>query len=334
MSGDRDRRGFVHEPVMVEEIAELLGAAPAGTIVDATLGGGGHSAAVLDTQPHLSVLGIDRDQHAIEAAEARLAGFGDRFSTSKCRYDELPAALAEHDLARISGALFDLGVSSPQLDHAERGFSYRHDGPLDMRMDEEQRWSAADIVNGYERDELARVIRRYGDERFAARIAAAICGARPVQSTTELATIVTAAIPAAARRTGGHPAKRTFQAIRIEVNQELEALPTALDQAVEATIPGGRIAVLSYHSGEDRIVKERFSEASGACDCPADLPCVCGAIQTVRIVRGVPKRPSAEEQERNRRAASARLRVIEKIEPVRKADGAPVVRDRDQEGPR
>lgn len=313
---DGRNEGFDHEPVMVEEITEILGASPPGTIVDATLGGGGHSAALLGAQPHLSVLGIDRDQQAIDAAGARLAEFGERFHAAKCRYDELPAALDAQGLTEISGALFDLGVSSPQLDHAGRGFSYRHDGPLDMRMDDQQRWSAADIVNGYERNELARVIRRYGDERFASRIASAICAARPVQSTTELAAIVTAAIPAAARRTGGHPAKRTFQAIRIEVNQELEALPIALDEAVDATVPGGRIAVLSYHSGEDRIAKERIRAAeTGGCECPPELPCVCGAVQTVRVVRA-PKRPSGPEAERNRRAASARFRVAEKTEPT------------------
>ncbi len=204
-------------------------------------------------------------------------------------------------------------MSSPQLDRAERGFSYRQDGPLDMRMDTTAPWSAADVVNGYDVDELARVIRRYGDERFAGRIARAIVAARPIETTVELATIVRAAIPAAARRTGGHPATRTFQAIRIEVNAELEALPTALDAAIEAIAPGGRIAVLSYHSGEDRIVKDRLRRATGACDCPPELPCVCGAVQTVRLVRGVPKRPSAAEREANPRAASARLRVAERV---------------------
>ena len=193
-----------------------------------------------------------------------------------------------------------------------------------MRMDADQTWSADDVVNGYSESDLSRIIKRYGDERFAARIARAICAARPIQTTTELAAVVTSAIPAAARRTGGHPAKRTFQAIRIEVNDELGVLPDALDQAVQATRPGGRIAVLSYHSGEDRIVKQRFAAAAGACDCPDDLPCVCGAIQTVRTVRGVPKRASDDERQRNRRAASARLRVVERVEAIRKSDGTPV----------
>jgi 16S rRNA (cytosine1402-N4)-methyltransferase len=315
---------FAHRPVMVEEITALFADVPAGTLVDATLGGGGHSEAVLSAHQHLSVLGIDRDVRALDAARHRLAPFGDRVDTWQGRFDGLSTALEERGLDAISGAIFDLGVSSPQLDRPERGFSYRNDGPLDMRMDETQPWSASDVVNGYDEADLGRVIRRYGDERFATRIARAIVAARPIESTLELAEIVTSAIPAAARRTGGHPATRTFQAIRIEVNRELEALPDAIDQAVDATTPGGRIAVLSYHSGEDRIVKQRFVEALGVCHCPPELPCVCGAVQTVRIVRGVPKRPSAAEVAHNRRAGSARLRVVEKIEPVRRADGRPV----------
>jgi 16S rRNA (cytosine1402-N4)-methyltransferase len=315
---------FSHAPVMVEEITAIFSTVPSGTIVDATLGGGGHSAALLDARDDLDVIGIDQDRDALDAATERLAGHRDRVRTSRRRFDELDAALADHGVEVISGALFDLGVSSPQLDRGDRGFSYRHEGPLDMRMDADQTWSADDVVNGYSESDLARLIKRFGDERFASRIARAICAARPIQTTTELAAVVTAAIPAAARRTGGHPAKRTFQAIRIEVNDELGVLPDALDQAVQATRPGGRIAVLSYHSGEDRIVKERFAVAAGACDCPDDLPCVCGAIQTVRIVRGVPKRASDAERQRNRRAASARLRVVERVEATRKSDGQPV----------
>ncbi len=311
---------FEHDPVMVDEITALFAAVPSGTVVDATLGGGGHSASLLRSRDDIDILGIDQDDEALAAAEARLAEFAERVTTSRRRFDQFREALDDHGVDQISGALFDLGVSSPQLDHADRGFSYRHDGPLDMRMDGEQPWSAADVVNGYSEHELSRIIRRYGDERFASRIARAIVAARPLQSTTELAEVITTAIPAAARRTGGHPAKRTFQAIRIEVNGELEVLPEALDQAVEATRPGGRIAVLAYHSGEDRIVKERFAVAAGACECPPDLPCVCGAVQTVRIVRGVPKRPSATERDGNRRAASARLRVVEKIVPIANSD--------------
>ncbi|HSL73022.1 MAG TPA: 16S rRNA (cytosine(1402)-N(4))-methyltransferase RsmH [Ilumatobacteraceae bacterium] len=315
---------FDHRPVMRDEITAVFASVPAGTIVDATLGGGGHSAALLASRDDLDILGIDQDPDALAAAAAALAPYGDRVRTSRRRFDEIDEAIEDHGIGEISGALFDLGVSSPQLDRGDRGFSYRHDGPLDMRMDTDQTWSAADVVNGYPEADLARLIRRYGDERFANRIARAICAARPIQSTTELAAVVTAAIPAAARRTGGHPAKRTFQAIRIEVNDELGVLPEALDRAVEATRPGGRIAVLAYHSGEDRIVKERFASAAGACECPDDLPCVCGAIQTVRLVRGIPKRASAEERAGNRRAASARLRVVERIVATRKSDGRPI----------
>jgi 16S rRNA (cytosine1402-N4)-methyltransferase len=310
---------FDHAPVMVDEITAIFDAVPAGTVVDATLGGGGHSWALLDRRPDIDILGIDQDGDAIEAALIKLAQFADRVRTSRRRFDELDAAMQEHGITEISGALFDLGVSSPQLDRAERGFSYRNDGPLDMRMNSDQSWSASDVVNGYERNELARVIKQHGDERFSGRVADAIVAARPIESTTQLAEVVTAAIPAAARRTGGHPAKRTFQAIRIEVNGELDVLPSALDQAVSATVPGGRIAVLSYHSGEDRIAKERFAIAAGRCDCPHDLPCVCGAIQVVRVVRGITKRASAAEQAQNRRSTSALLRVVEKTEPTQKS---------------
>ncbi len=312
---------FEHRPVMLAEITELFSKVPPGTVVDATLGGGGHTEALLEAYPDLKVLGIDQDADALAAALDRLREQRHRLMVSHRRFDQFDEALAEHDLNAISGAIFDLGVSSPQLDRGARGFSYRHDGPLDMRMDAEQPWSASDVVNGYDEIELGRILKKYGDERFARRIAAAIVAARPIATTNELAEIVTSAIPAPARRTGGHPAKRTFQAIRIEVNGELDVLPSALDQAVEATVPGGRIAVLSYHSGEDRIVKRQFAAAAGACDCPDDLPCVCGAVQTVRIVRGIPKRPSETERADNRRASSARLRVVERIETIRKSDG-------------
>jgi 16S rRNA (cytosine1402-N4)-methyltransferase len=311
---------FDHRPVMRDEITEVFASVPSGTIVDATLGGGGHSAALLASRDDLTILGIDQDPDAIAAATERLAVHGDRFTPVRDRFDQLDRALASNAIDEISGALFDLGVSSPQLDRGDRGFSYQHEGPLDMRMDSEQAWSADDVVNGYSEDQLGRIIKQYGDERFARRIARAICAARPVQSTTELAAIVTSAIPAAARRTGGHPAKRTFQAIRIEVNDELAVLPDALGQAIAATRPGGRIAVLSYHSGEDRIVKQRFADAAGACECPDDLPCVCGAIQTVRVVRGIPKRPGEQERASNRRASSARLRVVERIEATPKSE--------------
>jgi 16S rRNA (cytosine1402-N4)-methyltransferase len=308
---------FAHDPVMKNEVVDTFRSVPAGVIVDATLGGGGHSEAILDSRDDVSILGLDRDADALVAASNRLGRFGDRLMTHHCRFDALEQAMAVHSVEHISGALFDLGVSSPQLDRPERGFSYRNDGPLDMRMDADSPWSADDIVNGYPQHQLTDVIRRYGDERFASRIAKAIVAARPIESTTRLAEIVTSAIPAPARRTGGHPAKRTFQAIRIEVNGELEALPEALDSAIDALVPGGRLAVLSYHSGEDRIVKDRIRQAeTGGCECPPELPCVCGAVQTVRIVRGVAKRPESAERDANRRAASARFRVAEKTQPT------------------
>lgn len=312
---DDPHGAFTHRPVMEAEIVSVFSTVPAGVLLDATLGGGGHSEALLDARDDVRILGVDRDPAALAASAERLDRFGDRVSMQRCRFDELRRAMELMAVADLSGALFDLGVSSPQLDHADRGFSYRHDGPLDMRMDTDAPWSADDVVNGYDVADLTRVIRTYGDERFASRIARAVVAARPIESTTQLASVVTAAIPAAARRTGGHPAKRTFQAIRIEVNAELDALPGAIDDAIDALVPGGRVAVLSYHSGEDRIVKERLRAATGACECPPDLPCVCGAVQTVRLVRGVPKRPSADEQRDNRRATSARLRVAERIVP-------------------
>jgi 16S rRNA (cytosine1402-N4)-methyltransferase len=307
---------------MRQEIVDALAPTPSGVALDATLGGGGHSEALLAARDDVQVLGLDRDRDALDFARHRLAAYGARLMTHRCRFDELGAAMAANGIDRLSAALFDLGVSSPQLDRPERGFSYRHDGPLDMRMDGGSPWSADDVVNGYAEAELADIIHRYGDERFARRIARAIVAARPIESTTHLAEVVTTAIPAPARRTGGHPAKRTFQAIRIEVNGELDALGDALDQAIDALVPGGRLAVLSYHSGEDRIAKERIRAAeTGGCECPPELPCVCGAVQTVRIVRGVPKRPSADERDRNRRATSARLRVAEKLDaPERQVD--------------
>lgn len=308
---------FSHRPVMVEEICAVMGDVPTGVVLDATLGGGGHSEALLHQRGDLRILGLDRDPAALAAADERLAIHGDRVLTYRCRFDALREAMDATGVTHLSGALFDLGVSSPQLDQAPRGFSYRQDGPLDMRMDTDAPWSAADVVNGYAEEDLARVIRTYGDERFATRIARAIVAARPIDSTVHLAQIVTAAIPAPARRTGGHPATRTFQAIRIEVNAELEVLPGALDDAIDALVPGGRIAVLSYHSGEDRIVKDRLrAAATGECGCPHGLPCVCGAVQTVRLVRRIPRTAGAEEIESNPRAASARLRVAERVAPT------------------
>jgi 16S rRNA (cytosine1402-N4)-methyltransferase len=308
---------FAHEPVMVDEIVAVFTPVPPGTLLDATLGGGGHAEALLDRCPQLSVLGLDRDEEALSASRQRFRRFGPRAHTVHTSFDRLFEVLADAGTERLSGALFDLGVSSPQLDRPDRGFSYRHEGPLDMRMDRSATRTADEVVNGYTEVDLAKVIREYGDERFAVRIARAIVAARPVRTTTELAAVVAAAIPAATRRTGGHPAKRTFQALRIEVNGELDKLPVALDDAIDATVPHGRVAVLTYHSGEDRLVKQRFTEAaSGACTCPPGLPCVCGAVPTVRRVRA-PRTPSSAQAERNRRARSARLRVVERLEGLR-----------------
>jgi 16S rRNA (cytosine1402-N4)-methyltransferase len=310
---------FEHSPVMVTTIVEIFASVPPGWVLDATLGGAGHATALLEAHPHISILGLDRDGDALAVARERLAVFGDRVRTAHTRFDHLDDVMEALAIPALSGALFDLGVSSPQLDRAERGFSYRNEAPLDMRMDQREEWTANDIVNGYDEPRLARVIRVHGDERFANRIARAIVAARPIETTTRLAEVVVTAIPAAARRTGGHPAKRTFQALRIELNAELAVLPIALDAAIVHTVPGGRIAVLSYHSGEDRIVKERMREAeTGGCACPPELPCVCDAVQTVRIVRGVPKAPAADERESNPRARSARLRIVEKIVGARR----------------
>ena len=305
---------FHHQPVMVDEITKVFEQVPAGVLLDATLGGGGHAERLLEQYERLRILGLDRDDLALGAARQRLARFGDRLMVHQCRFDRLQDAMEAFSVDSLSGALFDLGVSSPQLDQAGRGFSYRHEADLDMRMDQTQAWTAADVVNGYPVEQLTRILAQYGDERFARRISNAIVASRPIETTTELASIVVAAIPAPARRTGGHPAKRTFQAIRIEVNGELDALAPALDAAINRTDQGGRVAVLSYHSGEDRIVKERMRLAvTGGCECPPELPCVCDAVQTVRIVRGVPRTPNKIEQEENRRASSARLRVVERI---------------------
>ena len=302
---------FSHEPVMVREITELFVNVPDGVVLDATLGGAGHTTAILDAHPGLRVLGLDRDPAALEASRVRLAPYGDRAMMQHRRFDDLDAAMSEAGIDELSGALFDLGVSSHQFDSGERGFSYRHDAPLDMRMDTTESTTAADVVNQASEGEIAHLLREYSDEKFAGRIARAIVAARPIHTTAELADIVASAIPAPARRRGGHPAKRTFQALRISLNKELEILPNAIDSAVRRTRSGGRVAVLSYHSGEDRIIKARFKQhATGGCECPNNLPCGCGATSVVRLVR-VSSKPNAEEQLANPRSSSARLRVAE-----------------------
>jgi len=305
---------FEHRPVMLDEVVAALAPVPPGVLLDATVGGGGHAKALLEANPGLRLVGLDRDAAALAAAAGTLQGYQTRVTLRRGRFDQLSEILEDLGYERISAALFDLGVSSPQLDVAERGFSYRHEGPLDMRQDQGQQRTAADVVNGYPADELARVLRTYGDERFATRIARAIVAARPLTTTTELAEVVRGAIPAPARRTGGHPAKRTFQAVRIEVNEELSILADSLDQAIDFLAPGGRCAVLAYHSGEDRIVKERFRHHStGGVEPVPGLPLPEGVEPTVRLVRGVPKTPRAAEIAANPRAESARLRVAEKV---------------------
>ena len=306
---------FHHQPVMVAEVTALFAPVPAGVVVDATLGGGGHSRALLTAHPHLRVVGIDQDDTARAASAPLLDDFPGRVAIVAARFDRLAEVVADHaGTDPVVGVLFDLGVSSPQLDRGERGFSYRQEAPLDMRMDRTSGRTADDVVNTYPEAELAAVLRDFGDERFAGRIARAVVAARPVTTTVELAEIVRSAIPAAARRTGGHPAKRTFQAIRIEVNRELDILPGAVDAAVEVLSPGGRIAVLSYHSGEDRIVKDRLRQAeTGGCTCPPGLPCVCGAVATVRLLKRGGWTPSAAEIAENPRSESARLRAAQRL---------------------
>ncbi len=313
-----DPQNFDHVPVLLDSVVELLSVVPDGLVVDATLGGAGHAAALLDAHPGIRLLGLDRDADAIAAAGARLARFGDRAVVRRDRFDRIGDAVADLGEEGVVGVLFDLGVSSPQLDRAGRGFSFRQDGPLDMRMDQRATRSADDVVNHASAREIADILRRYGDERFARRIAEGIVASRPVEGTRQLAGIVAESIPAPARRKSkGHPARRTFQAIRIEVNEELSVLADALDQAVALLQPGGRAVAMSYHSGEDRIVKDRFRRAvTGGCVCPPGLPCGCGAQSTAKFLLRGARKASAEEIEANPRAESVRLRAIEAIDAV------------------
>lgn len=315
---------FDHQPVMVDEVAELAAALQPGVFLDATLGGGGHTEAILNANDGLAVLGLDQDPYAVQSTKARLASFGQRLAISQIRFDEINSVLERSPLTAsavaslssdapgvLQGFLFDLGVSSPQLDQADRGFSFRNDGPLDMRMDTTQALSADEVVNSYPVEELTAILRRNADERFAHRIALAIAAARPVKTTAELAEIVAGAIPAPARRRGGHPARRSFQAIRIEVNSELDVLGPALENALDALTIGGRGMVLTYHSAEDRITKHAFRERTTV-ERPPGLP-VGGPEAAYSILRPAVRRPTAEELTGNPRASSARLRSIERI---------------------
>ena len=317
-SGSKPAAGGLarHIPVLARQVFERLGPHE-GVYIDGTFGAGGHTRAILSV-PGTQVIGIDRDQSAIvggyalvEAAQGRLTLVQDRFSN----LDHVAQSLGHES---VDGVLLDLGVSSMQLDRPERGFSYATDAPLDMRMDPSADVSAAELVNEAEERELEKIFRRYGEERFARQIARAIGRRRrkqPFERTGELVDVIKAAIPAPARFGEGHPAKRVFQALRIAVNEELDALEDALPSAVEMLRPGGRLAVISFHSLEDRIVKHWFRQEARGCTCPPDFPvCVCGHEPVLRILTPRPVRPSAREAAMNPRAASARLRVAEKVE--------------------
>jgi len=308
-----------HVPVLVDRVVELLAPAveaPGAVMVDATLGLGGHAEALLRRCPEARLIGLDRDPEALERARSRLAPFGDRVEAVHAVYDALPAVLAERAIRRVQGILFDLGVSSPQLDETARGFAYAHDAPLDMRMDPTESLTAADVLNTYSVQELTRILRDYGEERYARRIASAIARERrqePFVRSGRLVDLLRATIPAPSRRTGGHPAKRTFQALRIEVNAELAILERALPAAVDALAKGGRIVVISYHSLEDRLVKRTFA-AGARSSAPRDLPVELPEHQPVlRLLTRGAETPEPGEVHANPRAASARLRAAERL---------------------
>lgn len=308
---------FKHTSVLLEETIDNLQIKPEGIYVDGTLGGGGHScriASKLGSGGRL--VGIDQDEAAIKAAGMRLKPYRDRVTLIRDNYRNARQALLSLGIEKVNGIVLDLGVSSFQLDNAERGFSYKYDTALDMRMDLRQTLTAADIVNGYTQTELFHIIKDYGEEQFAANIAKHIVNARrdkPVETTGELNEIIKAAIPAKMRAAGGHPSKRTFQAIRIECNKELEVLKDSLDDFIELLQPGGRICIITFHSLEDRIVKTAFKRNENPCTCPPDFPvCVCGQVSRGRVITRKPILPSAEELAANKRAKSAKLRVFEK----------------------
>ena len=308
---------FEHKSVLLKETVDSLCIRPDGIYVDGTLGGGGHAFEVCRRLgPGGRLIGIDQDQDAIAAASERLAPFGDRAVIVRSNYRQIHDVLQGLQIGRADGIYLDLGVSSYQLDTAERGFSYREDAPLDMRMDRRNTQTAADLVNGCDESELYRIIRDYGEEKFAKNIAKHIVKARqekPIETTGELTEIIKAAIPAKMRATGGHPAKRTFQAIRIALNHELEVLDQSIDTMIQLLNPGGRLSIITFHSLEDRIVKNRFRENENPCICPPDFPvCVCGRVSRGRVITRKPILPSEEELEENKRAKSAKLRVFER----------------------
>lgn len=309
--------GYPHVTVLLREAVDALRVRPDGTYLDGTLGLGGHSEEIARRLgPAGRLIAVDQDPMALETAARRLAPYGARVTLVRGNFRELDRILAAQGLARVDGMLFDLGVSSPQLDRPERGFSYLADAPLDMRMDPDGPLTARQVVNGWPEAELRRIIRDYGEERYAARIAAAIARRRaeaPITGTLELAELVRAAMPAPARREKQHPAKRSFQAIRIAVNDELGAVEALMDRAPELLAPGGRIAVISFHSLESRIVKRAVAARENGCTCPPDFPvCVCGFRQTLRTVEKLT--PSPAEIAANPRARSAILRVAERVD--------------------
>jgi 16S rRNA (cytosine1402-N4)-methyltransferase len=309
MDQDPDRReAEYHRPVLAEVVVELMAPVLPGVVVDATFGGGGHTRRLLDEfGDDVTVIALDRDPEAL--ANAR----GLRASVVEANFAHIGAAVNSVTDEAVSGVLFDFGVSSHQLDEAGRGFSYRREGPLDMRMGPDAGLTADEIVNKWPAADIARIIRRYGEEPMGKRIANAIVAARPIDSTATLSTIIADAMPAARRR-AGHPARRTFQAIRIAVNEELEAVASGVSEAVDMVRPGGRVIAISYHSLEDRIVKQEFAARARGCTCPPDLPvCGCGNSAEVRVLTRKPIRAGAEEIETNNRARSAVLRAVEKL---------------------
>ena len=314
---DKTEASYTHVPVLRDACIEALALRPDGVYVDATLGGAGHSAEIARTLAEGRLIGIDRDEYALARAGERLAPWSGRVTLVHSDFRRMADCLAQAGVTGVDGILFDLGCSSFQLDDPGRGFSYMHDAPLDMRMDRTCGMTAHELVNTADAQELRRILFTYGEERYAPRIAEAIVRARasrPVETTGELARIIADAMPAAARREKQHPAKRSFQALRIAVNDELTAIDEALRAAIDALNPGGRLAVISFHSLEDRIAKQVMAEAAQGCTCPPEFPvCVCGRHPRVRLVTRKPILPTAQECEENPRARSAKLRVAEKL---------------------
>lgn len=316
------QENFGHYSVLLDETVDMLCIKPDGVYVDCTLGGAGHSNAILSRlSENGKLVGIDRDDFAIGKAKERLAKYGERFIPYRGNFSEAADALESLGIESIDGVVADLGVSSFQLDEADRGFSYMHDAPLDMRMSRDDSFSAYDVVNGYDEKRLSQIINMYGEERFASSIARKIVKHRetsPIRTTAELSEIIKSAIPPKNRKDGPHPAKRTFQAIRIEVNGELDAIPKMINGLFQKLSGGGRMAVITFHSLEDRIVKHTFLEFTKGCECPPDFPvCVCGKKPTGLVITKKPILPSESELEENPRSRSAKLRVVEKIPDIK-----------------